>query len=134
MEQNKLTAEEYLKECIQGEGANEVVSYAESLYAIQLKEEELLSSLCDQDVEEYIYKQSAVAIRMPSHNSVITIDDANYALSIQSAKHKKEMEDLKENAEDCFYETLCFVNEHPDINSLTIVDIVKIFKQQLNSK
>lgn len=96
----KKTAEEYLKECVQGEGANEVVSYAEALYAVQLSEE-LLEELAQGDavayLDEYCIQRldtSRIRSEYTLCENTVTIKQAKHALAIQEAKHRKEMEGM----------------------------------------
>lgn len=133
METNKQTAEEFLNDCT-WYGMKSISKQLVEKYG-DLRVLEALSSLRDQDAEEYIQSNSREAYSYADDVVMVTTQEiSEYAISIQSAKHQKEIEEVKEKAEDCFYQTLCFVNEHPDVNSLTIVDIVQRFKQQLNSK
>lgn len=111
-------AEEYLKSCIVGQGANEMVSYAEALYAIQLTIEDLQ----DKDAVEFLEEQSyfdSFDKNTENDRCFVYIDDAKQALSIQSANFEKKAVDI-----------ICKICE----NQASLSFFPNLFKQHLNSK
>lgn len=116
---------EYLKDCVQGIGANEWVSYAEALYAVQLAEEEILSELQDKDAVTLLEKSAFHTANGDMYSGAVTKSRAKEALAIQQANFEKKaimafnnscalMQDCKHCPGDCFCE--------------------ENFKQQLNIK
>lgn len=105
-----MKAEEYLRDCVQGDGANEVVSYAEALFAIQLKEEEFQEykqSLISQDVENFVNEALLEMCELNGIDGYIKSCDIHNLLEIIEKKHKEEVNKLKSDiikkTEDVIY-------------------------------
>lgn len=108
-----MNSEEYLRTCIQGEGCNEVVSFTEALFALQLHEEKLLSELQGKDTLDYLDKNEYYAVTTSFDgrcgSNVVTTNDAKEALSIQQANFEYK---LREKSKDLPPDISEFINEN----------------------